>query len=99
MGLPDIPLNAGNIGGLTPDTLYYVYYNDPGFQGDANGPVQYIASNVKELALIDPGFLFVGSIRTPVAGGPPTIGNNDGGAGAQVGMANKLYFSRNQDIN
>jgi hypothetical protein len=35
----------------------------------------------------------VGSILTPMAGGLDTTGNNDGGAGAQVGMKDILYMS------
>jgi len=38
------------------------------------------------------GRLYVGSIQTPRAGAPDTIGNEDGGSGAQSGMLNTLWF-------
>ncbi len=38
------------------------------------------------------GRFFVGSITTPAAGKPDTIGNDDGGAGAQSGQVNTHYL-------
>jgi hypothetical protein len=81
-GLSDISLNSGTITGLSYGTAYYIYYDDPGYFG---GAVTYHATTTKEDALNDTGRFFVGSIKTPVAGGADTIGNNDGGTGAQFG--------------
>lgn len=93
MGLPDIPFNSGQISGLAPDTIYFVYTDDPSFQGDANGPLGYSATQTKELAIAASGRFYVGSIRTPKPGAPPTVGAGDGGTGAQQGMNNTLSFS------
>jgi hypothetical protein len=94
MGLADIPCNPGSIPGLSPDTTYFIYYNDPGFAGDTNGALVYHATTVKEEALAGAGRFYVGSIRTPVPGAAiGTVGNNDGGAGAQSGMTNIIAFS------
>src|SRR5215469_10110967 len=79
--------------GLAPDTIYFVYYDDPGFVGDVNGPIKYQVSQDKEIALAASGRFYIGSIRTPRAGAPPTIGAGDGGTGAQSGMLNVLNFS------
>jgi hypothetical protein len=89
-GIPDITLNSGSITGLSYNTLYYVYYDDPGFLG---GAVTYNATTTKETALLGAGRFFVGSIQTPRATAADTIGNNDGGSGAQNGQLNIFYPS------
>jgi hypothetical protein len=48
---------------------------------------------IKEVALAGAGRFFVGSVTTPKAGGPDTVGNNDGGTGAQSGKRSVLAFS------
>jgi hypothetical protein len=83
-GLTDISLNSGSITGLSYGTAYYIYYDDPLYVG---GAVTYHATTTKEDALNNTGRFFVGSIKTLVALGVSTIGNNDGGTGAQVGSA------------
>lgn len=92
-GMPDIPLNIGSLPGMTPGTLQFVYYDDPGFIGDANGPVTYHTSTTKELAILQAGRFFVGSIYVPQPGRPDTVGNNDGGVGAQSGETNIIPFT------
>jgi len=89
-GMPDIAVNSGAVTGLSYDTLYYVYYDDPSFLG---GTVTYHATGTKETALNGAGRFFVGSITTPVAGGVDTVGNDDGGSGAQSGMVTVLPMS------
>jgi hypothetical protein len=42
---------------------------------------------------LNAGRFYVGSIWTPKAGAPDTVGNNDGGSGAQNGMINGLNMS------
>ena len=81
-GIPDIEYASGSISGLAYNALYYVYTDDPGFQG---GAVVYEVTTDKTTALDGAGREFIGSITTPVQGAGDTTGNGDGGAGAQVG--------------
>jgi hypothetical protein len=80
----DLSINSGSITALSFATLYYTFYDDADFNG---GTVTYGATVTKETALNGPARFFVGSIRTPVDGGSNTIGNNDGGTGAQEGKS------------
>ncbi len=86
IGPTDIPINSGTITGLLTNTVYHVYYDDPTYTG---GAVAYFANTTQAIALDATGRFYVGSIKTPQAGGLPTVGNNDGGTGAQSG---KLYL-------
>lgn len=45
------------------------------------------------LAMSGTNRFFVGSISTPPATGAPTLGNNDGGPGAQIGMKTLIQFN------
>lgn len=54
---------------------------------------RHLVTTIKENALAAAGRFFVGSIYTPRAGTPDTIGNADGGATAQVGMLHKLSLT------
>lgn len=90
-GQADIPFGSGAITGKSFNTLYYVYFADPGFL-PIPSPT-YLASTVKTDAIDSAGFMFVGSILTPVSGGPDTTGNNDGGGGAQIGNLNILNMA------
>jgi hypothetical protein len=94
-GQADMSLNSGSISGVSLDTTYFVFYDDPGLIGQSNGPVQYHASTVKEDAIGNAARFYVGSIRTPKPGAPDTIGAGDGGTGSQYGMTNILSFSVN----
>lgn len=77
--------------GLSYGTLYYVYADDPEFAG---GSLAYQVTTNKETAMEAAGRLFIGSITTPIAGAPDTIGNNDGGSGTvSSGKNNVLGFS------
>lgn len=76
--------------------LWYVYYDDPTFSG---GAVEFNATQVKDVAMAGDFRFFVGSILTPIPGGQDTVGNGDGGAGAQVGMVNELTMSANTASN
>lgn len=70
---------SGSIEHAAPETLYYVYFdNSEVASRDSIVPAYQISK-----APITAGFggrFFVGSIRTPAKFGPPTIGNDDGGA-------------------
>lgn len=78
----DISITSGSITSLAYGTGYYIYYDDPTLAG---GAVTYNATVTKTTALQGAGRFFVGSITTPAAGAIDTVGNNDGGAGAQNG--------------
>jgi hypothetical protein len=84
----DVSVNSGVISGLSYATTYHVYYDDPSYAG---GAVTYSANTDQAIALDASGRFYVGSILTPVAGGIDTIGNNDGGTGAQSGQTYLLY--------
>jgi hypothetical protein len=85
---PDPHYNSFAITGLAFGTVYHVYVDDPDLLG---GDVSVFFSTTKEDALLLAGFLYFGSIATPNDGGPDTIGNNDGGAGAQIGKIAIAY--------
>jgi hypothetical protein len=82
-GGTDLSISSGSITSLSYSTLYYIYYDDSTFIG---GGVAFNATTIKEIALNAIGRFFVGSIKTPPAAGTATVGNNDGGSGAQFGQ-------------
>ncbi len=79
----DISVSGGSVTSLTNDVLYYIYYDDDGFVG---GSVTYFATTTRETAIDATGRFFVGSIKVPASGAADTVGNNDGGSGAQWGQ-------------
>lgn len=89
-GQPDIAFGGGSVTGLDYGTLYYVYFDDPGF---VSITPTYEASTGKSDAIDAAGRFFVGSIYTPAPGFPQNAGNNDGGAGAQIGMVSNIAFT------
>jgi hypothetical protein len=82
VGGNDVSISSGSVTSLSRKTLYYIYYSDPTIAG---GSVSFSATTTKETALLSAGRFLVGSILTPAAGGVGTVGNNDGGTGAQLG--------------
>ena len=44
-------------------------------------------------AILEAGYFFIGSIKTPESTAPDTYGNADGGVGAQIGGVDRLYMS------
>jgi hypothetical protein len=91
-GQADIPFGSGAVTGLAYNTLYYVYVNDIGYLPEPSPT--YLTTTTKETTLISAASMFVGSILTPLAGAPDTIGNNDGGGGAQIGNTFVLNVSQ-----
>jgi len=83
-GQADVNYSLGSISSLAFNTLYFIYCDDPTFQG---GTQTYEATVTKENALSGAGRIFIGSIYTPADGAAATTGNNDGGAGAQTGFS------------
>jgi hypothetical protein len=81
-GQADVSYSLGSISSLAFETLYFIYCDDPTLRGGAQ---TYQATVTKEEALNGVGRIFLGSIWTPADGAADTIGNNDGGAGNQIG--------------
>jgi hypothetical protein len=88
----DISYNSGSITALSYGTLYFIYFDDGSLAG---GTVTYHASATKTDALNGSGRFFVGSVTTPIATAPDTIGNNDGGTGAQSGSTITFFPGTN----
>jgi hypothetical protein len=88
-GHSDVSVNSGSVAGLSYNTLYYIYYDDPALVGAG---VAYQATTTKETAINGGGRFFVGSIATPAATAAATVGNNDGGVGAQGGGTSVFLF-------
>lgn len=59
-----VAYNAGTISGLDPDESYYVYADDPDYEG---GAVSYSATTNGQLITASNGRYFVGAVRTTVA--------------------------------
>jgi hypothetical protein len=95
-GHADVSVSSGSITALSRSTLYYIYYDDATLAG---GAVTFNAATTKETALNGAGRFFVGSITTPVASGAATVGNNDGGVGAQGGGTSVFLFGAVAQVN
>lgn len=89
-GRTDVANNSGTVAALPYGTLHYVYEDDAGLAGGAR---TYVATTTKETALNAAGRIYVGSIKTPTALQPNTIGSQDGGVGAQGGSSIKIFPS------
>ena len=63
-GFGTVSYNSGTITGLTPDTNYYVYADDPNYLG---GAVTYLATTNGQNITANNGRYFVGAVRTTVA--------------------------------
>lgn len=83
-GIGDLSINAGTITAQSFSTLVHVYYTDTG-NPPTGGAKAFGTASTKEEALNGLGRFYLGSIQTPADGAPDTRGNNDSGAGAQVG--------------
>jgi len=64
----------------------------PAAAADAAFAAHHVTTN-KEVAFDGVTRFFLGSIMTPPAGGPDTVGFADGGPGAQIGMVNTFGLS------
>jgi hypothetical protein len=95
-GHTDVSVSSGSITALSYGTLYYIYYDDATLAG---GAVTFAATTTKETAINGSGRFFVGSILTPVASGASTVGNNDGGVGAQGGGTSIFLFGASTTVN
>lgn len=68
-------------------TLQWIYVEDGSGRG---GYCNFYTSQQREDTLLNPSWMLIDSIITPLAGAPETKGNNNGGAGAQTGRTSKL---------
>jgi len=75
----DVSYSAGSITGLAYDTKYYVYADDPEFEG---GAVTYKTTTDKAVIVADLGRYFVSEVTTPSAARSATTGGV--GAGCSV---------------
>ena len=73
---------------LAYNTIYWVIVEDSALQG---GAASFSVVTSKSAATGRSGWMCVGSILTPRAGYPDTVGNNDGGATAQTGARSRVY--------
>lgn len=89
-GVADKNITAGLVDATSGDfgKTAFVYYDDPGFRG---GPVTFNITFTREVARNQVGRFFVGSVPLPVAGGAATVGNNDGGGGAEYTRDGRIY--------
>lgn len=77
-GFGTVAYGSGTISGLANDTLYYVYAEDPEYEG---GAVTYFATTNKNIPTSDNGFYYLGKVTTPAPAAPPASGGGGGGGG------------------
>lgn len=77
-GFGVVTYNSGSITGLLHATAYFVYADDPSYEG---GAVTYLATTNANLVTGGNGRYYVGKITTPGGGGGPTGGGWGGGGG------------------
>lgn len=75
-GFGKVSYNADSITGLAFETDYFVYFDDPGFDG---GNPTYVATTNRLEPLQSDGRVYLGSITTPADGGSGTSGGGGGG--------------------
>lgn len=68
----NIAYNSGSVIGLALNTRYYIYVDDPDYEG---GAVTYIASTSRPNVPANSGRYFVGTIVTPVAANSANVDN------------------------
>lgn len=80
MAIPqrEVYLAGSHIHLLLHETLYNVFFDDSQF-GRKDVAVPVFHASISRITAGFDGRFFVGSILTPAKGGPPTIGNGDGG--------------------
>jgi len=76
LGFSDILVNSGSVTGLLVDTVYFIFADDPTFEG---GAVTYIATTQLIETATNSGRRYVGDVKTPDVGQPPSSGGGGGG--------------------
>lgn len=69
-GFGTVAYSSGTILGLLPSTTYYVYADDPDYEG---GAVTYLATTTRQNITADNGRYFVGSIETAISANTAAI--------------------------
>lgn len=69
-GFGTVSYNSGTIVGLLPSTNYYVYADDPDYEG---GAVTYLATTTRQNLTADNGRYFVGTIETAISANTAAI--------------------------
>lgn len=69
-GFGPVSYNSGTIVGLLPETNYYVYADDPDYEG---GAVTYLATTNRQNITADNGRYFVGNITTAISANTAAI--------------------------
>lgn len=77
-GFGTVSYNSGTITGLSLNTIYYVYVDDPQYAG---GAVTYVATTNANNVTAGNGRYYVGKVTTPAGGGGGTSGGWGGGGG------------------
>lgn len=83
-GFGPVGYSAGTITGLANSTLYYVYTDDPEYDG---GAVVYLATTNANIVTAGNGRYYIGKVTTPAGGGGGTgggWGGGGGGGGSQI---------------
>lgn len=86
-GTSTVAYNSGAITGLSYTTTYYVYADDPNFEG---GAVAYIATTSPNDIIAEDRY-YVGSVTTPAAAAGDTGGSGGGGAGGEGGGGGTIW--------
>lgn len=63
-GFGQVSYGSGSISGLSTNTVYYIYADDPNYQG---GSVTYVATTNPQTITSSNGRYYVGSITTPIS--------------------------------
>jgi hypothetical protein len=87
-GMNPLTYQSAAVVALAYNTIYWVIVEDSLLQG---GAASFSVVTTKAAATGRSGWMCVGSIVTPQAGYPDTVGNNDGGATAQTGARSRSY--------
>lgn len=89
-GVGDKNISLGAVDATSADfgKTAFIYYDDPGFRG---GSVVFNLTFTREEARNKVGRFFVGSVALPTSGGAATVGNNDGGGGAEYTRDGRIY--------
>jgi hypothetical protein len=83
-GFGTVAYGAGEISGLSFSTVYYIYADDPDYEG---GAVTYVATTNANLVTAGNGRYYVGKVTTPANGAGSTgggWGGGGGGGGSQI---------------
>ena len=77
-GFGTVAYNSGTITGLLNSTEYFVYVDDPHYEG---GAATYLSTTNANLVTANHGRYYVGYVTTPAPAAPPATGSGGGGAG------------------